>query len=57
MVKYYMDGVLQHIELATEDLFRIPSRTRGREFEIEIEGKSNIQGVNIGNSVEEVINA
>ena len=57
MVKYYMDGILQHIEMATEDLFRIPSRTRGREFEIEIEGKSNVQSVMIGNTVEEVINA
>ena len=57
MVKYYMDGVLQHIEMANEDLFRIPSKTRGREFEIELEGKSNVQGVNIGNNVEEVTNA
>ena len=54
-LKYWQDGQLNHIEIANEDVFRLPA-SRAYEIEIGIEGKADVQGVLIGGSVQEISN-
>jgi hypothetical protein len=53
--QYWIDGQMHHIEVATEDLFRLPAGVRGHEIEVGLEGKSETQAIMIANSVQEMV--
>jgi hypothetical protein len=56
-VKFYLDNVLIHsASVASNDVLRLPSDTRGRNLEIEVTGTSKVVAVHIATSVEELRN-